>query len=241
MKYFCEAKRQNRRTSLAGVMLAVAVLLLAVAPSVAQSSDPEMQWDYPLLGDDGQHVSNHAVKLPGPLDRLPGVTVAGNRHGKVTLAEFYDLNCPYCRQAAADIGELISQDRELRVLLVPYPVLGIASITASRVELAVGELGSPEQFYAFHRKMFARRGPNDGTRALEVAQSLGLNKDRLLTLADDDQITETMKSLVRLGTELRLQATPSFVIGNVAILGYPGPHALAAIVTAMARCGKVVC
>jgi len=217
------------------------VLFGPITPGVAQSSNPETQWDYPQLGDDGQHVSNHTVKLPGPLDRLPGVVVIGNRSGKVTVAEFYDLNCPYCRQAATDIGELISRDHELRLLLVPYPVLGIASITATRVELAVGKLGTLEQFYAFHRRMFARRGTNDGARALDVAQSLGLDKRRLLALADSDEITETMKTLVRLGTALGLQATPSFVVGNAAILGYPGPRSLAAIVTAAATCGKVIC
>jgi protein-disulfide isomerase len=240
MTYLGEAARRTASAVLAAVMLAAAVLLLAV-PDVAQSANPQTQWDYPLLGDDGQRVSNHSVKLPGPIDRLPGVIVTGNPSGKASLAEFYDLNCPYCRQAATDIGGLISHDRELRLLLVPYPVLGVASITASRVELAVGRLGTPAQFYAFHRKMFARRGTNDGARALEVAQSLGLDKGRLLVLADSDQITETMKALVRLGTALGLQATPSFVVGDVAILGYPGPHALAAILTAATRCGKVVC
>lgn len=215
--------------------------MLPVTSGFAQSSHPETQWDYPLVGDDGQHVSNHIIKLPGPIDRLPGVVVVGNRSGKATLAEFYDLNCPHCRQAAGDIGALISRDHELRLLLVPYPVLGIPSITASRVELAVGKLGSPEQFYAFHREMYARRGTNDGVRALEVARSLGLDKHRLLALADSDQTTEMMKTLVHLGTTLGLEATPSFVVANTAILGYPGPRALAAIVTAAATCGKVVC
>ena len=173
-------------------------------------------------------------------------SIAWRRHGRQSLRQsdsgrFYDLNCPYCRQAAADVGELASRDREFRLLLVPYPVLGIASITATRVELAVGKLGTPEQFYAFHRKMYARRCTHDGVSALEVAQSLGLDKQHLLARADSDQVTETMKTLVRLGTALDLKAAPSFVIGNVAILGYPGPRALAAIVTAAATCDKVVC
>jgi protein-disulfide isomerase len=241
MKYLGEAARRNRRVGLAAVMLAMGVLLVPVARGVAQSANPQAQWDYPLLGDDGQHVSNHTVKMPGSLDQLPGVITVGNRRSKATVAEFYDLNCPYCRRAAADIGDALGRDHELRLLLVPYPVLGVASITAGRVELAVGKLGTPAQFYAFHRKMFARRGPNDGVRALEVAQSLGLDKNRLLALADSDQITETMKALVRLGTALGLQATPSFVVGDAAVLGYPGPHSLAAILTATATCGKVVC
>jgi protein-disulfide isomerase len=231
----------SKRMSPAAAVLAAAVLLLSCAPGFAQSPDPETQWDYPLLGDDGQRVSNHTIKLLGPLDQLPGVVVVGNPGGKATLVEFYDLNCPYCHQAATDLAELLSRDHDLRLVLVPYPVLGIPSITAGRVELAVAKLASAEQFYAFHRKIYAQRGTVDGRRALEVAKSLGLNTHRLLALADGDEITETMKNHVRLGDALGLQATPSFVVGDLAILGYPGPRTIEAIAAAAAACGKTVC
>ena len=238
-----KVRRPAIRTTLAfaATALAAAIVSCTFTPIAAQSADPETQWDYPLIADDGQHVSNHTIKLPGPIDRLPGVVVVGNANGKATLIEFYDLNCPYCRQAASDIGALLERDHELRLVLVPYPVLGIPSITAARVELAVAKLGTPAQFYAFHRKIYAERGTADGQRALEVARSLGLKSKGLLALADSDQITDTMKNLVRLGDALGLAATPSFIVGELAILGYPGPRALEGIVTAAATCGKAVC
>ena len=177
----------------------------------------------------------------GPIDRLPGVVVAGNLHGKKTLTEFYDLNCPYCRAAAADIGDMLDRDPELRLVLVPFPVLGVASIEASRVELAVAKLGTPQQFYAFHRQIFSQRGTADAQRALEVARGLGFDERVLTTLGDSDEITRTMKNLVNLGDALGLLATPSFIVGGVAILGYPGRHALQAITDAAATCGKVMC
>jgi protein-disulfide isomerase len=194
-----------------------------------------------LVGDEGQRLPNHTVRLLGPLDRLAGVVVVGNPKGKETLVEFYDLNCPFCRLAANDLGEMLKNDQQLRLVLVPYPILGIASIGAARVELAVAKLGTPEQSYAFHRKVFAQRGTTDGLRALDVAAGLGLSKQNLLALADSDQTTATMKNLVNLGTSLGLEATPSFIAGNLAILGYPGPHALQAIASAVGACGKVVC
>jgi len=136
---------------------------------------------------------------------------------------------------------MLKHDQELRLVLVPYPILGIPSIGAARVELAVAKLGTPEQFYAFHRRVYAQRGTTDGPRALEIARGLGLNAQNLLALADSDQITDTMKNLVSLGTTLGLEATPSFIVGNLAILGYPGPRALQALVSAVATCGKAVC
>jgi protein-disulfide isomerase len=229
-----------------GSVAVIAALLSAVALScfgaaLAQSRRAASEADYPLVGDEGQRLPNHTVRLLGPIDRLPGVVVVGNPKGKETLTEFYDLNCPFCRLAAVDLGEMLKHDQELRLVLVPYPILGIPSIGAARVELAVAKLGSPEQFYEFHRKIYAQRGTTDGPRALDVAAGLGLNKQNLLALADSEQITGTMKNLVNLGTSLGLEATPSFVAGNLAILGYPGPRALQAMVSAVGACGKAVC
>ena len=197
--------------------------------------------EVPLTGDDGQRVANHTVKLVGPIEQLPGVVTVGNPHGKTTLVEFYDLNCPYCRVASADIADLVDLDPQLRLVLVPYPVLGIASIGASRVELALAKLGTPQQFYDFHRKIYAQRGVTDGPRALEVAASLGFDEKALTALGDSDDITRTMKAHVRLGDSLGLAATPAFIIAGVAILGYPGRYRLQAILDAASACGKVLC
>jgi protein-disulfide isomerase len=199
--------------------------------------------EFPLVGDDGQRVANHAVPAAQAqsIERLPGVVAVGNPRGKVALAEFYDLNCPYCRIAAADVHDMVETDSELKLLLVPFPVLGIASIQAGRVELAVATLGTAKQFYDFHRKIFSRRGLVDGARALEVARELGLDERKLIAVADSEEITDAMKAHVRLGNALGLAATPSFIVGGVAILGHPGRHSLQAIVDAVGACGKVLC
>lgn len=225
----------------AGAALAAAIVLAGQAEDAAQARDAAAEMAYPLTGDQGQQVPNHTIKLLGPIDRLPGVVVVGNAKGSETLVEFYDLNCPYCRLAASGIGDMLKRDPKLRLVLVPFPVLGIPSIAAGRVELAVAKLGTPDQFYAFHRKVYALRGTADGPRALDVARGLGLDQKKLLALADSDQITETMKNLVSLGNALGLEATPSFIVGDLAILGYPGPHALQALVDAVGVCGRAVC
>ena len=224
-------------------LAAAAFFLVGLAQADAQGRDRSMQLvsEYPLVGDEGQRIPNHTVKLLGPIDRLPGVVTVGNPNGKTTLIEFYDLNCPFCRIASTDVGDLIDVDSELKLVLVPYPVLGVASIAASRVELAIAKLGTPEQFYAFHRKIYSQRGTTDGLRALEVAHELGFDEHTITAVADSNEITETMKNLVTLGNTLGLAATPSFIVGGVAILGYPGRYRLQAIVDAASTCGKVAC
>ena len=225
------------------IAIVIAVLMAWCGIAGAQGRDRSMQLvsEFPLVNDDGQRLANHSVKLAGPIDQLPGVVVAANPGGRTTLIEFYDLNCPYCRIASADIADMVGVDSELRLVLVPFPVLGIASIAASRVELAVAKLGTPAQFYDFHRKIYSQRGTTDGLRALGVARGLGFDERALTKLGDSDETTKIMKAHVALGNALGLAATPAFIIDGVAILGYPGRDGLQKIVDAARACGKVVC
>jgi protein-disulfide isomerase len=216
--------------------------LLALVPASAlaqQGAKPAIE----IMADDGRPVSNHriAAELKGSAEKLPGAVVAGNPRGDVTLVEFYDLNCPYCRRASGDLDAMIEADKKLKLVLVPFPVLGVQSILAGRVELAVAKTASPEQFYSFHRKIYEGRGVIDGQRALSVVRDLKLDEQKILGLADDDTITETMKTHVRLGNQLGLQATPAYVIGDIAVIGHPGRNSLQYMIQSMRRCGKASC
>jgi protein-disulfide isomerase len=229
----------------AGLGALAAALILAVACTIASAQERDRSMasvvEFPLTNDDGSPLPNHTVKLLGPIDKIPGAVIVGNPKGKTTLTEFYDLNCPYCRIASSDITDMVDLDSELRLVLVPYPILGIPSVGASRVELALAKLGTPQQFYDFHRRVYAQRGTTDGNRALAIAQELGFDKNTVTKLADSDGITKVMVDHLRLGNSLGLAATPSFIVGNVAVLGYPGRYRLQAIVDAASACGKVQC
>jgi protein-disulfide isomerase len=225
------------------VSAALAFAFIFGGVALAQQRDRSMQAvaEFPLMGDDGQRVPNHSVKLPGAIDRLPGVVVAANPNGKTTLVEFYDLNCPYCRIASADVADMVGVDADLRLVLVPFPVLGINSIAASRVELALAQLGTPQQFFDFHHKVYAQRGVTDGQRALDIAVGLGFDPKLLIKTADSDAVTKMMVDHVKLGNALGLAATPAFIVANVALLGYPGRFLLQSVVDAASTCGKVQC
>jgi len=214
------------------------VLLLA-APLAAHAA----QNDFPIIADDGDPILNHKVPadVAAQIEKLPGAVIVGNPQGSLTLAEFYDANCPYCRWASGDIDALLKKNPKLRLVLVPFPVLGVPSIQATRVELAVRGLVPPEKFYEFHRQLDQSRGTVDGQRALAAAANLGLDQAQVLAAANDDSHADTMKAHLRLGDALEVQATPGFVIAGVAIIGYPGPKRMAAILAAVERCGAVVC
>ncbi len=219
--------------------LVVCLFVIVFLPLAARADEG---W-YPLKADDGTVVANHRVpvELESLIEKLPGAVVLGNPRGEVTLNEFYDLNCPYCRKASADIDKLLRTVKELRLVLVPFPVLGIPSIQAGKVDFAVARLASPRQFYEFHRKAMASRGVMDGKRAFAIAKAIGLDDTKVANVANDEALADDMIAHVRLGNALGIQATPGFVIKGVAINGYPGPKALARLINSVERCDKVVC
>jgi protein-disulfide isomerase len=227
----------HRLTSL----LLVASALVIFTPVVGTAQN--LKYDFKIAGADGSPVANHRISADqaAAVAKLPGVVVVGNPNGDVTLAEFYDLNCPHCRRASADVDALLKSDKNLKVILVPFPVLGIASIQAGRVELAVRQLSDARTFYAFHRKIYEGRGVIDGDRALAVSRDLKIDQQKILAAANDDSVTEIMKAHVRLGNAINLAATPAYVIKDVAILGHPGGQSLRAVIDSVRKCGKVVC
>jgi len=220
-------------------LLVIALTLAGLSASFAQRIGGAQ---FPIKAGDGTVVANHALSAGqmAQVERLPGLVDATVASGDVTIYQFYDLNCPYCRQASADIGKLIAADSALRLVLVPYPVLSVQSIEASRVELAVREL-EPKRFFEFHRKVYAGRGTIDGARAVSVTDAMGFDRNKIIEVANKPGITDIMKTHARVGGELRLVATPAYVVQGVAIVGHPGFESLRKVVASVRSCKKVVC
>lgn len=220
-------------------VVALAIALILAADARAQDESAR----YPLKAEDGSPVVNYRVppELESQIERLAGIVIVGNPRGDVTITEFYDLNCPYCRKAAHDIAELVKSDPKLRLILVPFPVLGVPSIQAGRVELVLAKLATPQQFFAFHHRIFSGRGVIDGARALATAQAFGFPGDKVVKAADEEAVTQAMIANVQLGNSLGLAATPAFVIKGVAIVGYPGKKTLAEIIKSIRACDKIMC
>jgi protein-disulfide isomerase len=220
-------------------LLVLPLVLALSSPAHAQN----LQAQLPILNEDGSRVANHTIARDSvaAAEKLPGAIVAANPKGDVTLVEFYDLNCPYCRRASADVDALVQADKKLRLVLVPFPVLGIPSILAGRVEIAVSKMLPPADFYRYHRALYAGRGVIDGQRALNAASGFKLDLQKVLDAANEDGITDIMKAHVRFADMLALKATPAYLIGDVAIQGHPGRKSLQTVIDSIRKCGKAVC
>lgn len=216
------------------------ILLGVLLPSAAQAQQLTAQ--FPLKGADGTPIANHrlAPDLAGRAALLPGAVVAGNPDGDVTLMQFYDLNCPYCRRAAQDIDALMRADKSLKMVFVPYPILSAQSVEGGRVELALREMSAPH-FLEFRNRIYATRGTIDGARSIAVVKEMGIDPAKVVELANQPRITEMLKAHAQVASAARLFATPSYIVAGVAIVGHPGPKTLASVVSAVRKCKAVVC
>ncbi|HZP19283.1 MAG TPA: DsbA family protein [Bauldia sp.] len=165
--------------------------------------------------------------------------VLGNPEGKVTLVEFFDYNCTYCRRAHADMKELLAKDKDLRVVLKEFPVLGEGSVEAAQVAVAVNMV-APEKYLDYHDAMLSERGQVNGERAMEVAEELGIDKAKLAEAMKSDEIKATINEVYDLAAKLALSGTPSYVTPKEVVVGAVGYEALKQKIDEV-RCGQPTC
>lgn len=163
----------------------------------------------------------------------------GNPEGDVTIVEFFDYNCGYCRRAHADMQAMIDSDPDLRFVLKEFPILGPDSMAAHRVSMAFKKI-APEKYEAFQNALMTGDQANEET-ALAVAAELGVAEDELRPLMDDPSIDEEIRSAYQLADALGISGTPSYVIGDEAVYGAMGAEMLVEKVENMRRCESATC
>lgn len=171
----------------------------------------------------------------------PRQVTVGNPQGDVTLVEFFDYNCGYCRRALSDLLNLMKGDSKLKVVLKEFPVLGPGSVEAAQVAVAVRMQDKTGQKYLeFHQKLLGGRGPADRAHALAAAKDVGLDITRLEKDMASDEAKATFDENLKLAEALGMNGTPSYVIGSEVVVGAAGLEALKEKVNT-ARCGVPSC
>ena len=172
---------------------------------------------------------------------LPGVILAGPPKAGLILYEFFDYACSYCRIAAQEIDTLFGPTAGVRLGLVQHPVLSPQSADAARVVLATARLHGDDIAYRLHVGIFEAPGRASGEKALTVAAAQGLNAKALAEEAAREDIAAIVDAQSQRALALSLPATPSFVLGDFAFVGWPGAESIEDIIEAMRRCGGLRC
>jgi len=167
--------------------------------------------------------------------------VLGNPQGDVTMVEFFDYNCGYCKRALADMLDLLKNDAKLKVVLKEFPVLGEGSVEAARVSVAARmQDKTGKKFLDFHQKLLNNRGQIGRAQALAAAKEVGFDMSRLEKDMAGDEPKATLEESFKLADALSLSGTPSYVVGPEVVIGAVGLPALKEKVNG-ARCGKPTC
>lgn len=153
----------------------------------------------------------------------PHQVVVGNPRGDVTLVEFFDYNCGYCKRTLGDMAELVKSDGKLRVVLKEFPVLGPGSIEAAQVSVAarMQDKGG-KKFFEFHQKLMGGRGQADKAKALAAAKEAGFDMARLEKDSQSPEVKSSLEESMKLAEALGINGTPSFVIGDSLVPGAVG-------------------
>ena len=171
----------------------------------------------------------------------PHNVTAGNPNGDITLVEFFDYNCGYCRKALSDVQTLMKGDPKLRVVLKDFPVLGNESLEASKISLAAKQQLKPEKMFDFHAKLLESKGRINAERALAVAKEFGLDVERLKKDAAGPEVKAALAENMALGDKLSLSGTPAFVIGDEILPGAVGVEPMKKTIADVRQCGHASC
>src|SRR6202047_5004544 len=167
--------------------------------------------------------------------------VIGNPEGKITLIEFFDYNCGYCKRALSDLARLMKDNPDLRVVLRDFPILSPGSVEAAKIANAFLRQFQGEKFWEFHQKLLGSRGPVGKAEALAVAKDHGADMDKLAKDAGAAGHTAGIEQSEKPPKSLQVTGTPTFVIGEEVIVGAVGYDELEATVANMKKCGKAIC
>jgi len=240
-----------RRTIWCGVMSLFAALLLGLAavPALAEGFTAQqraeivavvraaLKTDPSILRDAitalrEEDTSQQMAAAREALLRTPGDPVEGNPKGDVTVVEFFDVRCPYCRRMLPVIADLLARDHNVRVVYKDIPVLGPASVLGAKALLAAQKQGG-----YLKMKSAVMTGPADVTpdTLRAAAAKAGLDWDRLQTDIVDPAVQSRIEANLELARKLDIGGTPGYVIGTQVL---PGAQTLAELQDAVAAARK---
>ncbi len=208
-------------------------------PEIIQEAMIELERRNAVAQADAQRnaVTAEKAKLVDPATSA----IVGNPQGDVTIVEFMDYNCGFCKRAVEDVRALVKEDPKLKVVIKDFPILGPDSVEASRVAVAAMVQLPGAKYFDFHNKLMATKGRINGAKALEVAKEAGADVERLKKDMESAQTKSVIEDTVALGDRLGLTGTPAFILGDEVVFGAVGAPALKQKIEAVRKCGKTSC
>ncbi len=156
--------------------------------------------------------------------------VGGNPDGDITLVEFMDYRCGYCKKAYREIEDLVKSDGNIRFVLKEYPILGPDSDLASRFAIAVRQIGGNDAYYAAHDALMAMRADVAQPALDKIAAKLGLDPAAINAQMQSPDVTAVIAANRALGDAMQINGTPTFIVQGTMLRGYVPPEGMRQII-----------
>lgn len=192
--------------------------LMKRQPAVATAA-PETVAKPAVVPDPSVAIKDNAHAL---FESAHQVTL-GDPHGDVTMVEFFDYNCGFCKGALPAMLALLQDDPKLKVVLKEWPILGPGSVEAAHVAIAV-RMQDPDgkKYLEFHRKLLGDPGQANKEKALAAAEAAGLDVAQVEKDMDSNEVGTTIDEDFALARAVGISGTPGYVIGNTVVAGAVG-------------------
>ncbi len=160
----------------------------------------------------------------------PNSWVGGNPDGDITLVEFMDYRCGYCRKAFEEVEALIAKDGNIRFILKELPILGEQSDLSARFAIATLQTSGPDAYKGVHDALMTLRGNVTEPNLRNIARDLSLDDDAIIAAMDSQEVDTVIRENRLLSQRLNISGTPAFVLGDVVLRGYLPLEAMEGIV-----------
>ncbi|KIC09993.1 DSBA oxidoreductase [Leisingera sp. ANG-M1] len=146
--------------------------------------------------------------------------VGGNPDGDITLVEFMDYRCGYCRRAAPEVAKLLKSDGNIRLVIKEFPILGEASVLSSRFAVAAKHVAGDDAYKQVHDALIDFGAEPNDVALRRLADGLGLDAEAIFAKMDSEEVTAELRQTRALAQRMAISGTPTFVLGNELLRGY---------------------
>ncbi len=185
------------------------VIMDAVEVLQQQQEADQAQADFDLVANNSDALFNDGFSWVG-----------GNPEGDITLVEFLDYRCGYCRRAHAEVAKLLESDGNIRWIIKEFPILGEQSMLASRFAIATRQIAGDEAYVQVHDALMAFSSDITERSLTRLATGLGLNADAITAHMNSDAVGAEIAKTRQLAQRMQISGTPTFVVEDELLRGY---------------------
>ena len=150
----------------------------------------------------------------------PTSFVGGNPNGDITIVEFMDYRCGYCKRAFPEVASLIRSDGNIRYIVKEFPILGEQSLAASQFALAARQVHGDDTYKIVHDALMEYRGDITEATLTRLSDSLALDTDQIFAAMDSSEVTDIIDRNRALAQTLQISGTPTFIVESQLVRGY---------------------